>query len=256
MDGPDDTLDAGKPDPDRSRAVAQAIDQVRSARASGERLDNQIVIAAHPELMPELGHELEKLRRIEAAWAAAADAPPSQAAPPQPPAPPADVELARTMAAVLERPAIEVPGYTVLHEIGRGGQAVVFLAIKLNPGRRVAVKVMRDGSLADDRTLARFQLEAGVLAKLEHHNIVSIIETGRTADGSQYLATNYIAGCGLDEYMRRRQTKSPDDPGRLLRLFLRICDAVNAAHRLGYVHRDLKPNNIRVDEQGEPHVLG
>jgi len=254
MDAGDDTLNQRNPD-GRPSDVARVIEQVRSARTAGERLDDQTVISTHAELMPELGLELEKLKRIEAAWAAAAL--PSDVAAEEPPAPvgPAEIELARALAADLERPVIEVPGYTVLREIGRGGQAVVFLAFKLNPGRRVALKVMRDGSLADDRTLARFQLEAGVLAKLEHRNIVSIIETGQTADGSQYLAMNYIAGCGLDEYMRQFQAKSPDDPGTLLRLFLRICDAVNAAHHLGFVHRDLKPSNIRVDEQGEPHVL-
>jgi serine/threonine protein kinase len=250
MDASEDTQDQHSPTSGRSGEVARVIEQVRSARSGGERLDDQAVISAHPELMPELGPELEKLKRIEAAWVAA-----TAAAEPAAPVGSAEVELARALAEDLERPTIEVPGYTVLREIGRGGQAVVFLAVKLNPGRRVALKVMREGLLADDRTLARFQLEAGVLAKLEHRNIVSIIETGQTADGSQFFAMNYIAGCGLDEYMRRRQTKSPDDPGRLLRLFLRICDAVNAAHRLGFVHRDLKPSNIRVDQQGEPHVL-
>jgi formylglycine-generating enzyme required for sulfatase activity/serine/threonine protein kinase len=240
-----DGTDAG-----RSHVVARVIEQVRSARAAGESLDDQAIISANPELMPELGHELDKLRRIEAAWAATAAGP----APASAPVGPAEIELAKALAADLERPAIEVPGYTVLREIGRGGQAVVFLAFKLNPGRRVALKVMRDGSLADDRALARFKLEAGILADLNHPNIVTIFETGLTADGSHYFAMNFIAGCGLDEFMHRCQKMDPD-PSKLLRLFFRICDIVNAAHVKQIVHRDLKPGNIRVDERGEPHIL-
>ena len=66
---------------------------------------------------------------------------------------------------------------------------------------------------------------------------------------------NYISGMNLSEYMKDRLKKDPADPSKLLRLFLKICDAINAAHRLGIIHRDLKPSNIRVDERGEPHVL-
>jgi formylglycine-generating enzyme required for sulfatase activity/serine/threonine protein kinase len=241
----------GSPDPDRSREIDRVIEQVTAARAAGETHDDQTVIAAHPELMPQLGRELEKLRRIEAAWAATTV---GSKSPPRTPPSPAELELARALAADLDRPGIEVPGYTVLRELGRGGQAVVFLAFKMNPGRRVALKVMRDGSLADERALARFKLEAEILADLNHPNIVTIFETGLTADGSHYFAMNFIGGCGLDEYMLRRQKTDPD-PSRLLRLFHRICSIVHAAHVKQIVHRDLKPGNIRIDERGEPHIL-
>lgn len=258
MDALDDTNDRRSPDPVRSGAITQVIEQVRAARAAGEILHDASIVSAHSELMPELGRELDKLRRIEAAWAATAAGPLPAAPAGEPPETsavgPAEIELARALAADLERPTIEVAGYTVLREIGRGGQAVVFLAFKLNPGRRVALKVMRDGSLADDRALARFQLEAEILAELNHPNIVTIFETGLTADGSHYFAMNFIAGCGLDEFMHRLQKTDPD-PGKLLRLFLRICDIVNAAHVKQIVHRDLKPGNIRIDERDEPHIL-
>jgi len=123
MDANDETQD--QHGPSRSSEVVLVIERVRSARAAGERLDDQAIIAAHPQLMSELGLELEKLKRIESAWAAAAAVPPDAAAG-EPAAPgPAEFELARALAQDLERPTIQVPGYTVLREIGRGGQAVV-----------------------------------------------------------------------------------------------------------------------------------
>ncbi len=94
-----------------------------------------------------------------------------------------------------------------------------------------------------------------VLAALNHPNIVAIIDTGQTADGHRFIAMKYIAGPSLGDYMKHRLQKEPADPSKLLRLFLKICDAVNAAHRLGIAHRDLKPSNIRLDERGEPQVL-
>ena len=152
-------------------------------------------------------------------------------------------------------PSVEVPGYNILKELGRGGQAVVFLALQLSTGRKVAVKVTYEGPLADERSQARFNREVRALAALQHPNIVAILDTGRTADGNRYIAMDYIAGCSLDEYMKYRHKKDPADPSKLLRMFLKICAAMNVAHSQSIIHRDLKPTNIRVDERGEPHIL-
>jgi serine/threonine protein kinase len=226
---------AEQPD-SRAAAIARLIDDVRAARAAGRDVANDNIIQAHFQLMPELGQELEKLRRIEAARQAAT----------------VEADTDQTVeAAHVSR----VPGYSILRELNRGGQGVVYVATQLSTGRKVAVKVLRDGPFADDRKLARFDREVHVLAALNHPNIVTIIDTGRAADGSRYIVMNYIAGMDLGQYMLRRQQKDPDDPSKLLRMFLKICDAVNAAHQKGIIHRDLKPGNIRVDERGEPHVL-
>ncbi len=155
-------------------------------------------------------------------------------------------------------PVIQIEGYRILNEISRGGQAVVFCAIFLKTGRKVAVKVMREGPLATEAGRGRFTREAQILASLNHPNIVTILDRGQTADGSDYFTMDYIDGQSLDDatwklpdYM---QHQNPD-PSAPLKLFLKICDAVNAAHLRGIVHRDLKPSNIRMDERGEPHVL-
>jgi serine/threonine protein kinase len=146
-------------------------------------------------------------------------------------------------------PDIVISGYSPVRELGRGGQGVVYLAVQESTSRQVAIKVMRDGPLADERQLARFDREIRILAALDHPNIVTVLDRGLTADRSRYLTMNYIDGQPLDEFLR---THSRDDG---LRVFLRIADAVNAAHLRGVVHRDLKPTNIRVDLGGQPHVL-
>jgi serine/threonine protein kinase len=236
----DPTSNQEHPQSKRSAAIARLIETLRANRNPPD--EDAAVIDAHPDLMPQLKHAIDKLRRVQAAARDAATVD-------------ENLHLARMLALDIERPAIEVPGYSVLREIGRGGQAVVYLAIQLSTGQKVALKLTRDGPFADARSLARFQREVQILAALNHPNIVTIIDTGQAGDGSRYIAMKYISGFGLSEYMQRRQKKDNADPGKLLRLFLRICDAVNAAHRQGIVHRDLKPGNIRVDDRGEPHIL-
>src|SRR5690348_7770285 len=79
--------------------------------------------------------------------------------------------------------------------------------------------------------------------------------SARTDDGGFYLAMPYVAGCDLDEYLDARAGEAPATLPDLLRLFVKIADAVGEAHRNGIIHRDLKPSNIRIDSRGDPHVL-
>lgn len=146
--------------------------------------------------------------------------------------------------------ADSVPGYTLTREIHRGGQGVVYEAIQQSTKRKVALKVMQEGPFAAQRDRARFAREIEVLAQLKHPNIVTIHDSG-TAAGHVYFVMDYIAGQSLDRWM----TAAPRSMEAVLRLFHRICVAVNAAHLRGVVHRDLKPGNIRVDADGEPHIL-
>jgi serine/threonine protein kinase len=232
----------------RRQALAALIEDVRIARRAGGFVDNQTLVDAHPELMPELAAELDKLQRIETARRAAELSPEIQNST-------HDMPLPDALLNDLEKPTLQIPGYSILRELSRGGQAAVYLATQLSTGRKIALKLMHDGPFASDRALTRFRREVQSLAALNHPNIVAIIDTGRTPDGSRFIAMNYIAGANLSDYMKDRYKKDSTDPAKLLRLFLKICDAVNAAHRLGIIHRDLKPSNIRVDERGEPHIL-
>lgn len=156
--------------------------------------------------------------------------------------------------------SVEIDGYEIRGEISRGGQAVVYDAVLLKTGRRVAVKVMHGGPLADEGSRMRFDREAQILAALSHPNIVTVIDRGTTTAGFQYLAMDFIQGCSLDKALWKRAHESGapatrDELARPLVLFLKICDAVNAAHLRGIVHRDLKPSNILIDERAQPHIV-
>lgn len=160
----------------------------------------------------------------------------------------------------VNKPLIQIDGYTILREIGRGGQGIIFKALQTSTGRHVAVKVLTEARQLSDTERTRFDREAQVLAALEHPHIVSILDRGHTAGGSSYFTMEHIDGLPLDKWLDdyRQEHPPPDipsNPAELLRLFMKIADAVNVAHLRGIIHRDLKPSNILVDDRGDPHVL-
>lgn len=147
-------------------------------------------------------------------------------------------------------PADAIPGYEITHEIHRGGQGVVYAAMQLATRRTVAIKVMREGPFASASDRARFEREVRILAQLRHPNIVAIHDSGVAANCFYYVM-DLIVGEPPDRAAADHQW-SVD---QTLRAFVRICDAVNAAHMRGVIHRDLKPGNILIDPAGEPHIL-
>ena len=142
------------------------------------------------------------------------------------------------------------PGYELIGEIHRGAQGVVYRAIQESTQQQVALKVMHEGPFAGPHDRARFEREVQILGQLKHPNIVAIHDSGQAA-GHFYFVMDFIPGESLDLHMAGDRM-SVDDT---LQLFGKICDAVNAAHLKGVIHRDLKPGNIRIDPDGEPHVL-
>lgn len=133
--------------------------------------------------------------------------------------------------------------------IGEGGMGQVFLASQTNPERQVALKLLR-GSSRSRTLLNRFRREVRVLGRLEHPGIARIYEAG-TSDGPEdaisYFAMEYVQGPRLTQHAAAVKL---DTPG-ILRLMIRIADAVQHAHSKGVIHRDLKPANILVDESGQ-----
>jgi len=127
---------------------------------------------------------------------------------------------------------------------------VVYRAVQLGTKREVALKVLLEESFAADATRRRFEREIELAAALRHPNIVRILDSGVTR-GRYYFAMEYVAGLRLDRYIAQRRPPLPE----VLRLFEKICAAVNFAHQRGVLHRDLKPSNILVDEHGEPQIL-
>jgi tetratricopeptide (TPR) repeat protein/predicted Ser/Thr protein kinase len=224
---------------DRTSRIQQIIEDCLSRRAGGEDVSNEQLIDSHPDLMPELRDELRKLALVERARAEAA----KTARLPEAGSSELDDRFAKPLPDWF-------PGYDVVRELHRGGQGVVYQAIQKSTKRKVAIKVMREGPFAGPRDRSRFEREVQILGQLDHPGIVRIHESG-TAAGNFFYVMDYISGQALDAYTAG-DGRSID---ATLRLFVKICQAVNAAHLRGVIHRDLKPSNIRIDSAGEPHVL-
>ncbi|MGE3182316.1 MAG: serine/threonine protein kinase, partial [Phycisphaerae bacterium] len=156
----------------------------------------------------------------------------------------------------------EIPGYTGLRELRRGGQGVVYIATQVSTKRTVAIKVLAAGAFASVSARRRFEREIDLAATLDHPNIVSVYDSGETIEGHPYFVMRYIDGVAFDAIVGPFATPGVEHtptharPIReSLELALRICDAIGYAHRRGVIHRDLKPSNIRIDRDGGPHIL-
>jgi predicted Ser/Thr protein kinase len=144
----------------------------------------------------------------------------------------------------------EIEGYQILEELPRGGQAVVYKAIRRSTGERVALKVLPGAQVSSAAARRQFEREVELAQSLHHPNIVAILDSG-LAQGQYYFAMEYIRGLTLDRYRETRPLSLTEG----MRLFSMICDAVTGAHQRGVMHRDLKPSNILIDDQGQPHVV-
>ena len=147
----------------------------------------------------------------------------------------------------------EVPGYSIVGALGRGGMGSVYSAVGLEPPfERVkfAVKVLHEHR-ATKRGRRRFADEQRALAKLDHRFIARLYSVGELPDRRPYLVMEHVDGVPLDQHCHRRRLPLEDR----LRLFRDICSAVFYAHQNLVVHRDLKPSNILVDPDGTPRLV-
>ena len=161
---------------------------------------------------------------------------------------PLDDRAVEQLRTIVGRPATPGDRYVVHELIARGGMGEVYRAVDTSLGRDVALKVL---PLAAAPGMAeRLEREARVLARLEHPGIVPVHDVGALDDGRLYYVMRLVRGRRLDEYSRDGPTR-----GELLRVFLRLCDAVAFAHAQGVIHRDLKPGNIMIGPFGEVLVL-
>ncbi len=221
--------------------VAQAADEYLEQLTRGETPDLSDYALRYPQVASVLPQVLPVLRMIQGMASGDLSEGASQTAP-----------------SVLGE-------FQVIREIGRGGMGVVYEAIQVPLGRRVALKVLPMGAGADAKHLARFQIEAQVAAALHHPHIVPIFAVG-CDQGVHYYAMQLIEGrclaAVLAELRRRDEAARSaaagaisESPGRLASyeaagLAIQAAEALEHAHVLGVLHRDIKPANLLVDPDG------
>ncbi len=139
--------------------------------------------------------------------------------------------------------------YQLVRRIGQGGMGAVYEAKRVDDyEKKVAIKIIKQ-EFDSDFARSRFQQERQVLATLEHPYICRLLDGGESVDGSPYLVLEFVDGEPIHRYCAKV------DRNARLRLFLKVCEAVEYAHRNLVIHRDLKPANILVTANGDPKLL-
>jgi eukaryotic-like serine/threonine-protein kinase len=143
-----------------------------------------------------------------------------------------------------------VSHYQILEKLGEGGMGVVYKALDTHLDRFVALKVLPPEKVADTDRKRRFVQEAKAASALNHPNIVTIYDIG-SADGIDFIAMEWVAGKTLDRWIPRNGLRLNE----ALKYSVQVADALAAAHKAGILHRDLKPGNLMVTDQGLVKVL-
>jgi serine/threonine protein kinase len=140
--------------------------------------------------------------------------------------------------------------YELIREIGRGGTAVVHLAREHQSGKWCAIKILATKYAAREDIRQRFRRECDAMSQIRHPSVLRVITWG-IAEGSMFLVTEYAEGGSIGSWVRRHGTMGAE---RAIDLCRQVCDGVAAAHAIGVVHRDVKPDNVLIASDGTLRV--
>ena len=205
--------------------MATVLDQAINAKLEGRNVNYEHLIQQYPQLA-------EALRVLERLGCNAETQPPSHASSEPRPLP------------------AHLGPYRVERELGAGGFGAVYLGFDATLKRFVALKVLHAQRLEQPSVIERFQREACAIARLRHPGIVQLYDYSREGP-PYYLVTEYVGGAELRQWVKDRQAT----PIEIAELLARIGEALDHAHAQGVYHRDLKPGNILIDDDGNPRVL-
>jgi serine/threonine-protein kinase len=153
---------------------------------------------------------------------------------------------------LLEVGAVVAERYRVLEALGEGAMGAVYLVEHVHMRKRLALKVLREAVSANAEVVERFEREARAAAHIEHPNVATATDFGRTENGSFFLALEYVPGQSL----RALVAQGPLAAGRAVDFAMQMASALAKAHSLGIVHRDLKPENVMiVTREKEPEQV-
>ncbi|MBM3284252.1 MAG: zinc-ribbon domain-containing protein, partial [Candidatus Aminicenantes bacterium] len=139
--------------------------------------------------------------------------------------------------------------YQVIEELGKGGMGRVYKVFDTDIKEKVALKLLKPEIASDSETIERFSNELKYARKIRHKNVCGMYDLGR-AEGTHFITMEYIAGEDLKSFIRRSRQLTI---GTAAAIAMQVCEGLAEAHRLGVVHRDLKPGNIMIDKDGDAH---
>jgi len=220
----------------KQRRIDELLDDVRARLANGEKIDDHVIKGKYPELLPEFAIQLRMTIRIHNVKVADADT----------------LELPEEARFDHLRKALanELLEYEIGELLGAGGQGAVFRASHKTLRRDVAIKVLIHGRHATKRQRERFLREVEISARMRHENIAIVYDCG-IVDQCPYAVIEYVQGATLNDYL---VLERPDITSQL-RLIQQIAAGVNYAHQRGVIHRDLKPQNILINANGQPKIV-
>jgi serine/threonine protein kinase/tetratricopeptide (TPR) repeat protein len=141
--------------------------------------------------------------------------------------------------------------YQIVEELGHGGMGRVYKVLDTKIGEKIALKLIRPEAVLDRKAVERFSNELKLARKIRHKNICQMFDLGED-QGTRYITMEYIHGEDLKQLIRKVGRLSP---GQAIGIARQVCDGLEEAHKLGVVHRDLKPQNIMIDEDGNARIM-
>lgn len=141
---------------------------------------------------------------------------------------------------------LEIPGYTILEKLGKGSMGVVFKARQNSVNRIVAIKILLDGLAQNKEFIRRFEREAQIAAKLSHNNIVNAIDAGE-AGGRFFFVMEFVEGPTIKDFLDKTKVFQEKDA---VRIAMAVAEALKHANQRGLIHRDVKPENVILTNDG------
>jgi serine/threonine protein kinase/predicted Zn-dependent protease len=141
--------------------------------------------------------------------------------------------------------------YQVIEELGKGGMGKVYKVFDKEVNAKVALKLIKPEIASDKKTIERFRNELKVARDIAHKNVCRMYDLGRE-EGAYYITMEYVSGEDLKSFIRRAGFLSA---GKAISIGNQVCEGLLEAHRLGVIHRDLKPQNIMIDKEGNARIM-
>ncbi|MCK4931729.1 MAG: protein kinase [Candidatus Aminicenantes bacterium] len=141
--------------------------------------------------------------------------------------------------------------YQIIEELGQGGMGRVYKALDKEVNERIAIKLLRPEIAADSKTIERFRNELKFSRKIGHKNVCRMYDLNKE-ENTYYITMEYVPGEDLKSFIKRSKQLTPST---IISIGKQVCEGLSEAHRLGVVHRDLKPQNIMIDKEGNARIM-